>query len=494
MDIFDGVVTAATLIASYINACCEFSNEAKSLKVRYDWDLRALKNIRGYFENRHADNAAQQFSPEDTILLRQTSSYLEDLVQKVHKNLGKIDREGWLRDAKNMSLWALRKNELKDMETELFEWTRRFDVRVLGLPPELRHAIRINGGDDATPVVKSNNRLQEFNRLAVEAKQKRGMKMLEQSPITLLTAFNGWTDISFIPVQFEGKQLVFSSRRVSESVVSNPKAFKKLTSDMAVLAAALNCLEPSADVRLLKVEHHFYHSETKQFLFGHATPYQTTSMMTLENMIRRKPFPHTPVAIGQRLKLAQKLAEAVLFLHAAGFLHKNITSSSAVALRKRAGLLEKPPASFVDDVYLMGFDLIRGIDAKTAKEGTVREDTGQPASIWDFEIFMHPDRLRGRDSETFSKTYDVYSVGVVLLEIGLWEPLSKVVEDLDKGDHSTWTGKLLSLAPTLVPRVGAKYQRLVEWCLNLDVDDGISEIDFVQMVLDPLEEMANALS
>ena len=71
----------------------------------------------------------------------------------------------------------------------------------------------------------------------------------------------------------------------------------------------------------------------------------------------------------------------------------------------------------VDDSYLMGFDLTRGSEAITTKEGAVKESE-EPRSVWDFDVFQHLDRLQGESSPRYIKSYDVYSLGVLLLEGG----------------------------------------------------------------------------
>jgi hypothetical protein len=112
--------------------------------------------------------------------------------------------------------------------------------------------------------------------------------------------------------------------------------------------------------------------------------------MTLEEMIRGDPFPKVESPPDERLKLAHKIAEAVFFLHSAGFLYKNITSSSVVALR-RSHLPPGEAIPDIDDLYLMGLDLIRGGEAITTKEDITREIEAR--SVWDFDVFQHPDLL-----------------------------------------------------------------------------------------------------
>ena len=172
------------------------------------------------------------------------------------------------------------------MWRELFDWTRRFDIRLLSLPQELQEIIHATStGEKARPseVVTSHVQLKEFLALPLNAKRMRIKNMLH---------------------------------------------------DMGELAAALNCLDPAADIKLLKVENYFYHAESHNFLFLQKSPYPVESMMTLEQMVRQTSFPEIDSSLEERFKLAYKIAEAVYFIHTAGFLHKNITSSSVMALRR----------------------------------------------------------------------------------------------------------------------------------------------------------------
>jgi hypothetical protein len=262
--------------------------------------------------------------------------------------------------------------------------------------------------------------------------------------------------------------------------------------EMGELAAALNCLDPAADVRLLKVEYYFYHTDSHQFFFSQKPPYTISSMMTLEEMISRDPFPKVESFLDERLKLAHKIAEAVFFLHTAGFLYKNITSSSIVALCRS----HLPPGEVVLDIgysYLMGFDLIREREAIMTKEGAIKESE-EPRSVWDFNVFQHPERLQGESSPRYIKTYDVYSLGVLLLEVGFWEPLRKIARNLTQDHPTGWAKELSEIVPQLGPRAGERYQSLVAWCLELKGDHIVKDAEFVQEVLNPLEEIINALS
>ncbi|KAM0512794.1 hypothetical protein ACHAPE_008547 [Trichoderma viride] len=92
--------------------------------------------------------------------------------------------------------------------------------------------------------------------------------------------------------------------------------------------------------------------------------------MTLENFIAGSSISDTHITLDERFKIALKLAQSVLFLHTAGFVHKNVTSPS-IESRQR-----------------------------------------------------------------YTKTHDMYSLEVILLEIGHWEQLSEVLLDIDEDSRS----------------------------------------------------------
>lgn len=495
MDTFSSVLSAGGSILQFLDACSVYSDEAKSLKTRFDWDIYVLKVINEYFIERRSQKLDEQSISEVDKLLEQTASYLEEFMTKVQKTLWKIERKGWLRDGVKQIMWIKRRAELKEMEQEMFDWTKRFDLRVLGLPQELRSIIPSTSAGsnlNVPDLVKSNIRLQEFLALASTAKRTRAQSMLLENPNEVASQITRRGDVSFQPLQYGNEQIIFASRRVPAGYLPGSREFLDMTSDMGELAAALNCLDPVADVRLLKIEYFFYHVESNQFLFAQIPPYPVASMMTLEKVISGDPFPDVEALLNDRLRLAYKLAEAVFFLHAAGFVHKNITSTSVVALR-RDDTVPGDIVSDIDDCYLMGFDLVRGTEATTVNEGAV-EESNEQTSIWDFKVFQHPHRLRGDDSLRYIKTYDVYSLGVVLFEIGVWEPLGIVAKTLTRTEPENWPREISKILPLVGARAGDKYQSLVEWCLNLNGKHVVKDSEFVQKVLDPLEDIVKGLS
>lgn len=107
--------------------------------------------------------------------------------------------------------------------------------------------------------------------------------------------------------------------------------------------------------------------------------------------------------LNEKVSLSIKLAKAVLFLHSTRFVHKNI--------RPETILLFPDESTVFAELYLVGFEFFRTIDGGTFRTGD---------SFWDREIYRHPERQTSHPEEDYSMQHDVYSLGVCLLEIGLW--------------------------------------------------------------------------
>lgn len=171
-------------------------------------------------------------------------------------------------------------------------------------------------------------------------------------------------------------------------------------------------------------------------------------------------------SISTRLEVARQLVTAVYYVHLYEFVHKNICPETALCLEKSDDEESSPL------VCLVGFQVIRNVDGKT-----------NTAKIGDkHKLYCHPSR-QGVKSVDYMMQHDIYSLGVCLLEIGLWESLlvcnkdgsvklSKLLTD-DEGDSQQATGprvikdQLVALSRgRLRTRMGPKYSKVVEICLT----------------------------
>jgi hypothetical protein len=83
------------------------------------------------------------------------------------------------------------------------------------------------------------------------------------------------------------------------------------------------------------------------------------------------------------------------------------------------------------------------------------------------DIYRHPER-QGQPQEIFKKIHDIYALGVVLLEIGLWEPAIKLERNMFAHASNAYAvqAQLIKHAQKrLESRVGRKYKEVVIKCL-----------------------------
>ncbi|KAF3021956.1 hypothetical protein E8E14_009718 [Neopestalotiopsis sp. 37M] len=112
------------------------------------------------------------------------------------------------------------------------------------------------------------------------------------------------------------------------------------------------------------------------------------------------------VSLSYRIHIAQQLAKSVNYVHAFNFVHKNIRPESFLVWD---GMGSKLPSTF-----LVGFDKVRSADGGTNLLGD---------DEWAANMYRHPSRQGERLVQSHKMQHDIYSLGVCLLEIGLWDPL-----------------------------------------------------------------------
>lgn len=120
---------------------------------------------------------------------------------------------------------------------------------------------------------------------------------------------------------------------------------------------------------------------------------------------------HYKPTLAQRVSLAWKLASSLLYLHAANWLHKGVHSGNVIfPFDGDTFNLERP--------VLSGFEYSRPESNKT----TVRSLDPK----WDSYRWPGIQNEAPKATNT-RKTYDIYSLGLVLLEIAHWKPLHEIM-------------------------------------------------------------------
>ncbi|KAF4967700.1 hypothetical protein FSARC_4760 [Fusarium sarcochroum] len=197
--------------------------------------------------------------------------------------------------------------------------------------------------------------------------------------------------------------------------------------------------------------------------------------------------------LSERFYLAWALASTLYNIHASGWVHKDIWSRAILVFQTS----KTTPPDQQTIPYLLGWSVSRPQtdefrmfskpyeDARNEQieycgEERVNSQPDHAENIGDdleHEFYRHSERYRGR-TVTYENKHDIYSLGIVLLEIGLWSTISMEMSRAIAAAHKS------SLPPSnttmgllrdqilekcndlrLVNQMGLEYAKIVRTCL-----------------------------
>ncbi|MCJ1231933.1 hypothetical protein MMC12_008612 [Toensbergia leucococca] len=112
-------------------------------------------------------------------------------------------------------------------------------------------------------------------------------------------------------------------------------------------------------------------------------------------------FNHT---LTDRFQLAKQLAKSISYVHTLGFVHKNVRPETVLGFQTNDSVFGL--------FFLVGFEKVRTADGRTRRSGD---------SAWEKNLYRHPYRQGLSPEDIYTMQHDIYSLGVYLLEVGLWE-------------------------------------------------------------------------
>ncbi|KAL8724640.1 MAG: hypothetical protein Q9181_006737 [Wetmoreana brouardii] len=215
------------------------------------------------------------------------------------------------------------------------------------------------------------------------------------------------------------------------------------------------------------------------------------SPVSLHDFTTKYPTP----TVKNRIVLAHKISVCVLYLHAVNWLHKSLRSDSIVFF---------PPFKGLKDPYLTGYEYAR---ADRPGETT----TGGYVDEWT-ELYVHPDYQGTGTKGTYRKTFDIYSLGIILLEIAYWQTTEKIMGidmeavDVFKDIHAireTLLRPRSQVLDKLRENLGVEYHDAVKACIlgkeafgiapkekETDVEVGAKlQREFTRLVTEQLESL-----
>lgn len=169
-------------------------------------------------------------------------------------------------------------------------------------------------------------------------------------------------------------------------------------------------------------------------------------------------------SLSDRFRLASFLAISFFELQNVSWLHKYFNSDNVLFFADSEGKI-----SF-SEPYISGFDFSR------------RDKAGQKSlqmSKSPLDLYRHPDlrRLRPNSEQlpAYSRKYDIYSLGLVLFEIGMWRRLDAFLKPNMTPD--AFRARILTYLERDMPMLmGETYQHVVTKCISGDyLHDGLPD-------------------
>ncbi|KAH8760745.1 hypothetical protein BGZ57DRAFT_829788 [Hyaloscypha finlandica] len=520
MDAFNTAVTCTALLYKFLDAQRTFSVESSSLAKRFEWDLSVLQYIIEFFQTRRASDGG--LSAADQELLESTRNYLEPLIERVESLKVKIERRRNGHIANRIG-WPFQRKEYESLQRELFEWTQRLGLRLILLPERLRQGIAereppatSTSTDPVGENVSTNNllvtpsqlvvqiRMQSFLRLGIAARKTNIENLLvERTEVRFLGSANSRTEASLYD-----QKVIVEYRPYNHLIQDDQEALEQLQGNVGSLAAVLAKSDPS--VTFIPRCCGFFHEPTEArfgLLYRSTVSSESIGERKFETLkdalLWQRPHPSTPGKsillppthpLNERFRFARDLAAAILYVHSVGWVHKNVMSSNIVFVQPPTegasqGCGRGTAKETLGKPLLMGFE--------ESRDDSTLSNYVQNSCAWDVNIYRHPQRQGTNPAARYSMAHDVYSLGVVLLELGLWQPLEKWKSQMiAEAGHSSV--KVLEYLQRLAERtaitMGERFRDVVLFCLSLgNTTDELGGVKYISEVLSSLEDMAVAL-
>lgn len=346
------------------------------------------------------DDEHQQIQSQILQVLSRKIINLNTKFGKLHKKENEKQRTGHrVADIKRWK-YALIKESLDESIEELSSWQKMFDpswfliMKVSGFLID-RELSRNNSADSS---IKSAYNLRDALK---EQPLEKVHVFLPEDPLAS-------AQMREIPFAFAKCMQKAGSENwyVVDCIPCDPHAeISLVTKDVRELATKLRSVEPltfgllqcRGVVRITEPSSR----RTSSFDFIFNIPEELTSE---PKSLRSYLLSNSNHTLTDRFQLAGQLAKSISYVHTLGFVHKNIRPETVLGFLSRE--------SRFDLFFLVGFEKIRMADRRTQKFGD---------SAWEKNLYRHPDRQGMNPEEVYNMQHDIYSLGVCLLEIGLWE-------------------------------------------------------------------------
>jgi len=234
-------------------------------------------------------------------------------------------------------------------------------------------------------------------------------------------------------------------------------------------------LEPASpkpsDFRVLNCLGYFRDKALPRYGYLFEFPSNTVQQppVTLHDLLSRGGPHELLLDLGDRFTLARTLASSLLRLHECDWVHTSFRSESILFFfSEQADPSSSTPQPCIKNPYISGFGYSKPNDPA---ESTL--EYSLPNRLHD--LYRHPEIVKSRgnpgagDAIRLQQRHDLFSLGIVLLEIGLWEQIKALWKE--KYTPSAFLTKLLTAyVPRLGHKMGTVYRDVVSDLLNMNIE------------------------
>lgn len=171
-------------------------------------------------------------------------------------------------------------------------------------------------------------------------------------------------------------------------------------------------------------------------------------------------------SLTDRFSISRAVADCLLYLHSVNWLHKGFKSDNIIFFKGDDKAVD------YESLVVTGSEYARP-DVQGAATEAVRQRTP-------YDIYRHPGSLNDPNAGS-RKSYDIYSLGIMLIEIACWMSIDKVLDiPLDQIDGISELVEVRErlLSKSTLDMVGAhagdRYREVLRKCLKGGSDLGIA--------------------
>lgn len=336
----------------------------------------------------------------------QLNDRLVMLLDSADRERRRAEDEKLLRGLVSLTTTAVQVSRLEAVLPTVTE--KKKTAAAIAAAAHLKQVRLIVGTDRRTDEVQTQPSAQarETARMPVVKSMKRTLRPYHGQALT-------YTGLEFA---VHGVQPVMIQWKESNS--SDKREWTRHEQQIKLLVALLSAMEDPS-FRSLPCLGHYPAPSQNRYGIVYAAPddtsaWQLTSLYDIMPAVQH-------VSLAKRLEIARAVAETVLQLHTAGWLHKSLRSESIVFFTDDEASARKAVQT---EPFVFGYDYAR----PDSEDGAVY--TQWMGTDLEGDLYRHPS-AQGHDRETYQKRFDMYALGCILAELVFWQRLVDV--------HAEWT-------------------------------------------------------